>query len=428
MKDDTLPAADAPVLAPVTVLDGYAVMPAAPEIVPAAHSRDWMDEFPDRHIYRCLPVAIGNSFGWDILCPTDVALRWNGGPDAKDITIEVADKEGFPAFAKSHFSSGVVTFEVGVIFRTSPGWALVATGPTNTLKDAIVPLTGIIETEWLPYTFTMNWRFTRPGRVAFAKGEPFCRVFPVPKNAVRDVRPTLRPLSANPDLEREHLEFRSRRDDFMRRLREGDPEALKSPWGKDYFKGLNPATGMVAEDHQQKLRPRPFDRSVPVLDYGSGPAPAATPAAPGLRLASTSLATPKPATAQAGGAPNPPTAQAAIAGAVDAILAEALGRVGQMSQVPADVRHAEAVCAAFIDHCIGVLNGIMQRQGGVPGLQPRFLSNAAAVVAGQFGGFAAAVANVPQSEVELYRRDLADRVQSIYLGSHASHSASLPKS
>ena len=36
-------------------------------------------------------------------------------------------------------------------------------GPINRPKDGIAALPGIIETDWSPYSFTMNWMFTRPG-------------------------------------------------------------------------------------------------------------------------------------------------------------------------------------------------------------------------------------------------------------------------
>jgi hypothetical protein len=41
----------------------------------------------------------------------------------------------------------------------------------NSPKDGIAPLTGVIETDWLPYPFTMNWQMTRPGSVRFDKDE-----------------------------------------------------------------------------------------------------------------------------------------------------------------------------------------------------------------------------------------------------------------
>ena len=76
---------------------------------------------------------------------------------------------------KSHFSHGVLTFHPGYLFRTPPGWSMWAMGPPNHVKDGIQPLVGLVETDWLPFPFTMNWIFTRPGQGALrSKGEPFC--------------------------------------------------------------------------------------------------------------------------------------------------------------------------------------------------------------------------------------------------------------
>ncbi|MFB8344846.1 DUF6065 family protein [Brucella cytisi] len=44
--------------------------------------------------------------------------------------------------------------------KTEPEFDLFVTGSINRPKDAISPLTGFVETDWSPYTFTMNWRFT----------------------------------------------------------------------------------------------------------------------------------------------------------------------------------------------------------------------------------------------------------------------------
>ncbi len=66
------------------------------------------------------------------------------------------------------------------LFRTEPGFDLMVQGPVNFPRDGVYALSGVIETDWSPYTFTMNWRMTRPGAsIRFKKGEPFCHVFPV---------------------------------------------------------------------------------------------------------------------------------------------------------------------------------------------------------------------------------------------------------
>ncbi|HHK73997.1 MAG TPA: hypothetical protein ENJ57_02390, partial [Rhizobiales bacterium] len=41
----------------------YRMWEGAQEIRPGSPHRDWMDSFPDKHPYRCLPMAIANNTG-----------------------------------------------------------------------------------------------------------------------------------------------------------------------------------------------------------------------------------------------------------------------------------------------------------------------------------------------------------------------------
>jgi len=147
-------------------LTAYALFPETLPLRAAPPSRDWMDRIPERHAYRCLPLAIANAHGWEVTCVCDFEAAWDGGPHARNVQLRALD--GFPNLAQyvvTHFAFGIITFHLTYLFRTEPGWNLVATGPTNLPKDGIAPLTGVIETDWLPYPFTMNWQMTRPGRV-----------------------------------------------------------------------------------------------------------------------------------------------------------------------------------------------------------------------------------------------------------------------
>src|SRR5258708_2950554 len=123
----------------------YALRTNVPKLVPARPARAWMDTFPNRHAYRCLPMAIANSYGWEILAPSTFSIYWNGGPDVKDIHFESHDGYSeLSHFAMSNFSHGIVTFHTGYLFRTEPGWNLLASGPFNQPKDGISALTGVI--------------------------------------------------------------------------------------------------------------------------------------------------------------------------------------------------------------------------------------------------------------------------------------------
>lgn len=235
------------------VVDGHAL-----DIRPAPLERDWMNATNQRFAYRCLPLAIANAHGWEILCPQTTIAVWDGG-DGMD-AIRVEGEAGATPSAVSHFGHGVLTFHVPAIFRTEPGWDLFVTGPVNAPRDAIAPLSGVVETDWAPFSFTMNWRFTRSAqRVRFEKGEPFCHVFPVRRGLLEEVEPAVRNLSSDPDLERRYREWTASRESFNRDLKQPGSEAREARWQKNYHRGEDAGGERLgAEDHRTRLRLRPF--------------------------------------------------------------------------------------------------------------------------------------------------------------------------
>jgi hypothetical protein len=216
-----------------------------------------MDDFPDRHAYRCLPLSIANAHGWDMLCPAAIEIEWDGGQAAECLTVRGLQPlpGGRPVsdFCRTNFTCGIVTFHTDYVFRTENDWDLLATGPFNSPKPGIYPLTGIMESNWLPYPFTMNWQLTKPGRIVFEKDEPFCFIFPVRKQAVLDCQPEIHDIREDPELARQHDAFAISRNDFMKRFNAREPEALKNPWLKFYFTGRHP-DGVAVDNHVNKLR------------------------------------------------------------------------------------------------------------------------------------------------------------------------------
>jgi hypothetical protein len=172
-----------------------------PRIAPASAKRQWMTDTPESFAYRCLPLAIANAHGWDVLSPCGFSARWHGGQNTGSIEIRLDPGTDPKKAPVSEFGNGILTFHVDGIMRTSEGWNLWVGGPPNAFKDGIAPLSGIIETDWSPYTFTMNWRFTRPDVwVRFEENEPFCHFFPTPRGAVAGLKPELRPMEDEPGL------------------------------------------------------------------------------------------------------------------------------------------------------------------------------------------------------------------------------------
>ena len=115
-----------------------------------------MSRTRDSFAYRCLPLNIANAHGWELLCPAAFEAVWNGKTGIRGVVVtSQAPEDQRPI---SHFGHGILTFHVETLFRTEPGINLWVTGPVNRPKDGIYALTGVVETDWLPFTFTMNWR------------------------------------------------------------------------------------------------------------------------------------------------------------------------------------------------------------------------------------------------------------------------------
>src|SRR5579871_4163328 len=175
----------------------YPLWPDPPPLVPGRPERLWMDMTSERYAYRCIPLSMANTSGWEIQLPFGFEASWDGSYGLNAIQLRSADPR-LGHMVTSHFGHGVITFHTGWLMRTSPGWAIWARGAPNWVKDGIVPLDGLVETDWLPFPFTMNWRFTRPGSVGFSAGEAFCFVTPVPHVAYDGIEPVIRQLADDP--------------------------------------------------------------------------------------------------------------------------------------------------------------------------------------------------------------------------------------
>ncbi len=231
-------------------------------IRPAPVSRDWMDAAPESFAYRCLPLNIANTHGWELLTPCGFSAEWDGRAEPSAVTIR-PDADAEPHRAPvSLFGQGIITFHVEAILRTPPGWNIWIGGSPNRAKDAIAPLTGIVETDWSPFTFTMNWRFTRAATaVRFEALEPFGFIFPVQRAALEEFTPAFAPLDADPATAERFQAWSEARDTFHADIRAHPPQAPADRWQKHYYRGVDVAGNALVADHRTKLRLRPFDRA-----------------------------------------------------------------------------------------------------------------------------------------------------------------------
>jgi hypothetical protein len=133
-------------------------------------------------------------------------------------------------------------------------------GPINRPKDGIATLTGVVETDWSPYSFTMNWLFTRAATpVWFARDEPICHIFPVCRRDVEAVEPEMRALSSASELQAQHELWAETRRGFNRDLDRLRSKAHAQKWQKFYQRGVAAGSDRVqTKGHRTRMRIRPF--------------------------------------------------------------------------------------------------------------------------------------------------------------------------
>ncbi|TVQ61562.1 MAG: hypothetical protein EA379_06035 [Phycisphaerales bacterium] len=225
------------------------------DIVPAPKQRAWMNATPGGFANRCLPLTMANHAGWIIRSPAAFIARWNGDPTpGASITFEFADERSasYAESVRSHFGSGIITLSIPYLFRTEPGVALLARGAPNEPKPHCAPLEGLVETDWSPSTFTMNWMITTPhADVEFRVGDPLCFLQPVRAELFESCEPETRDLASDPELHAEYTRWTKSRNAFI-----ADPER-GAKWQKDYHTGRIGET-QAPQHHRTALKIQPF--------------------------------------------------------------------------------------------------------------------------------------------------------------------------
>ncbi|HEY5985393.1 MAG TPA: DUF6065 family protein [Streptosporangiaceae bacterium] len=218
----------------------------------APPTRAWMADTPAGFANRCLPLLMANQAGWLVRNEATVEVRWNGGDARSSLSVQYDHDP--PAYAAlSHFGCGVVTWNLPWIFRTPSGYDLLVRGPANWPKDGATPLEGLVETDWPPASFTMNWKLTRPGHaVTFADGEPICMLVPQRRTELETFTPRLCTRDDDPALCNDHDTWAAARGAFLRELDDPDSAASARGWQKDYFQGRR-GDGSRAPQHRTRL-------------------------------------------------------------------------------------------------------------------------------------------------------------------------------
>jgi len=205
------------------------------------------------HAVHCLPVVIGNQYGFVLKSMVTWSARWNGGPHSDDTRVQIHDappSEGLQTVS-SHFGNGIITVQNRFSFRTAPGINMMVLDPPNYFLPNLSNLFAVVETDNLRRDFTFNLKIVKPGvRVKVNKGDIISGLIPIPRYFVDDFS-----IGHGKDyFAPETLADENRQIHKFAKLRNQDDITKPQAVGKLYWRGLD-ADDNEFEDHQRKLRP-----------------------------------------------------------------------------------------------------------------------------------------------------------------------------
>lgn len=209
--------------------------------------RDWFTP----HFYKCLPLAIANSYGFVVKSEYSFSAIWDGRPDRDSTKIIAHDyKDNMYPRVESRFGHGIITLTYPFQLRTSPGVNLFTINPPNIILNNVTVMSGAIETDNLRWFFTFNLKLQNPNiETHFKKGEPLSCFIPLPRYYADSFD-----FVNFEDIisEEEYTEELQASVDFAYKRNEVDKD-LPDKAGRDYYLGRD-VYGNKFPDHQLPKR------------------------------------------------------------------------------------------------------------------------------------------------------------------------------
>lgn len=210
--------------------------------------RDWFSP----HFYRCLPLAIGNQYGFTISSEYDISFEWNGGDNVEDTRVYLDKKvydlnnPYYPSI-NAHFGHGIVTVNTPYFFRTPPGVNLMTINPPNYVITNVTVMTGVIETDNLRRNFTFNLKIQMPNVTTnIPAGFPLAAFIPIPRYYCDEFNLDFAENIFSKEIVDEELEAEI---DSGKHRKNVEP-TLKPSVGKHYMQGKD-VYGNIFKDHQK---------------------------------------------------------------------------------------------------------------------------------------------------------------------------------
>jgi hypothetical protein len=208
------------------------------------NKRDWFNS----HFYYCLPLIIGNQYGFVINSLRDFEVSWSGN-DSEVVINFLNNENEEKQIIKGGFGKGIITIQNMFALKTPIGINIMTIQPPNFFIPGCSAMTGVIETDQIKRDFTFNLKVTIPNiKITIKKGDPIGAFIPIPRYFIEKFEIGLVTDFFDKDLHiNETIEMNKLSEE-----RSGIDKKKPHQSGRRYFKGKN-TDETLYPDHQKKI-------------------------------------------------------------------------------------------------------------------------------------------------------------------------------
>lgn len=146
-------------------------------VAPMSIKRDWMDNTPEKHAYRCFPVTQANMVGWNLFAYEDIEFTWNGINDTSSDNVQILKGEDFTYTGRGQSTLSINT---GLTFRTDQDISIITINPVNYFNDNFETMSSLISTSFYSNPLPLAIKAKAANKEIFIKaGTALATIIPI---------------------------------------------------------------------------------------------------------------------------------------------------------------------------------------------------------------------------------------------------------
>lgn len=136
-------------------------------------------DFFSPNFYRCLPLGIANTYGFEVVLDTDLTLLWTGDESPASLHFSTTTPSRY--LIANNFGHGILSLAPPFLVRTPPLVNTMVLAPVNHPLPHLQVMNAVVETDNLFFSFTLNYKPLENTTVTIQKNTPIATLLPMPR-------------------------------------------------------------------------------------------------------------------------------------------------------------------------------------------------------------------------------------------------------